>query len=139
MRGYVNGLAVNTAIVNGGGGEGILFADTFQILDVLQGLFAVSVDVEAILEAAGEDVSFLADGTLDVTSETLAYIADQVVEANASSVVDADAVATMDHNMLTIFMREPLRRHAGAAALAPHAIGALLASRHPGGSSIVRH
>lgn len=139
MRGYVNGLAVNTAVVNGGGGEGILFADTFQILDVLQGVFSVAVDVEAIMESAGQDVAFLADGTLDVTAETLAAIADYAIEANASSTVDAHAVTTLDDNILTIFMREPLRRHAGGASLADHMPGALISSRHAGGASLVRH
>lgn len=138
MLGQVNGLTVNTGIVNGGGGEGILFAHTWQYLDVLQDVMAVQVDIEAMLESVGQDVALTADGVLDVSAETLADIADQVVEAHASSVIDAHAVAMLDHNLLTIFMREPLRRHALGSDLARHAAGVSVAPRGAG-SRLVRH
>lgn len=138
MRGQVNGLTVNTGIVNGGGGEGILFGHTWQFLDVLQGVMAVQVDIEAMLESVGQDVELTADGSLDVSAETLADIAGLVIEAHASSVVDAHAVATLDNNLLTIFMREPLRRHAPGSDLARHAVGVSVVARGAG-SRVVRH
>lgn len=139
MRGQVNGLTVNTGIVNGGGGEGILFGHTWQFLDVLQGVMAVTVDIEAMLESVGQDVALTADGVLDVSAETLADIADLVVEAHASSVIDAHAVATLDHNMLTIFMREPLRRHGAGSDLSRHAAGSLVSELHEGAAVLSPH
>lgn len=139
MRGQVNGLTVNTGVVNGSGAEGILFAHTWQVLDVLQGVMAVQVDIEAMLASVGQDVALTADGALDVSAQTLADIADLVIEAHASSVIDAHAVATLDHNMLTVYMREPLRRHAPGSALDRHAAGSLVSELHDGAAILAEH
>lgn len=134
----VNAFQVNQAIVNGSGAEGILFADVSQFMDVITGLMAVSVDVDAALAYTSIDFTHAADGTAQVDADVLAYLADQLIDSVGLSVIDSDAVATLDGMTLTVFVREAVRRHIGASQVDPHGAGAALV-RHGGGSAAVEH
>lgn len=138
MRGYLNGLPLNTAILNGSGAEGILFADLRQDLDVIGALFSATVDVSAMLDAGLDDFAIGSDGSADISAQAIADMADMAITAICDSIIDTDAIVTLDHHTLTIFMREPIRRHAGGGDLARHLSGASLA-RHGGGATLTRH
>lgn len=134
----VNAFQVNVAIVNGRGSEGILFADTAQTLDVITGLMAVSVDVDAALAYTSVDVAHAADGTLQLDADVLAFLADQLIDSAGISIIDSDAVATLDGMTLNVFVREAVRNHVGASSIAGHGAGAAM-SRHSGGSAVAGH